>query len=221
MEKILDEIEIRVVGSLIEKQMSTPEYYPLTLNALVHACNQISNREPVVSYTEATVEQAIESLRMKNIVYVFYGSESRVPKYKQMMTEIFHLSQQETALMCVLMLRGPQTIGELRNRTGRLHEFADLAEVEDTLSSLIARDDPVLVAKLPRQPGQKDSRYAQTLAGEIAVAEPSAPLKKERAALTVQPEDERLSSLEHQVETLRQELNEVKQQFEDFKKQFE
>src|SRR5256885_457525 len=137
------------------------------------------------------------------------------------MTEIFHLSQQETALMCVLMLRGPQTIGELRGRTGRLHEFADLAEVEATLASLVARDDPTLVIKLPRQAGQKDSRYAHTLAGEIPIAEQETPGRRERAASIVKPEDERLSNLEQQVEALRQELSEVKQQFEDFRKQFE
>ena len=221
MPQPITQTEARILGALVEKQLTTPEYYPLTLNALVNACNQISNREPVVSYDEATVEQAIETLRMKNIVYVFYGSESRVPKYKQMMTEIFHLSQQETALMCVLMLRGPQTIGELRGRTGRLHEFADLAEVEDTLSNLVARDDPALVVKLPRQPGQKDSRYAHTLAGEIAIAEPVAPARKERTSAHAKPDDERLSNLEGQVAALRQELSEMKRQFEDFRKQFE
>ncbi|MGA9996679.1 MAG: YceH family protein, partial [Pyrinomonadaceae bacterium] len=120
MDRILDDIEIRIVGSLIEKQLATPDYYPLTMNALIHACNQISNRDPVVSYDEAAVTQAIDSLRQKNIVYIFYGSDSRVPKYKQMFAELFHLSPQETALMCVLMLRGPQTVGELRGRTARL-----------------------------------------------------------------------------------------------------
>ena len=220
MDRILNEIEVRIIGSLIEKQVSTPDYYPLTLNALMHACNQLSNRDPVVTYDERTVAQAIESLRGKNMAYVFYGSDSRVPKYKQMMTEIFHLSPQETAVMCVLMLRGPQTVGELRGRTSRLFEFADLAEVEATLEGLIARDDPALVVKLPRQIGRKESRYAHTLAGEVSMMEQAAPAG-EPATLKVKAEDEKLSRLETEVEALRQEVGHLKQQFEDFKRQFE
>src|SRR5207248_1370616 len=148
----------------------TPDYYPLTLNALVHACNQVSNREPVVNYDERTVADAVESLRAKNIVYIFYGAESRVPKYKHMMREMFALSPQELAAMCVLMLRGPQTVGEVRGRTGRLYEFADLSEVEATLEGLARRDEP-LVAKLPRQTGRKEARYAQILSGLHEVEE--------------------------------------------------
>lgn len=220
MDRILNEIEVRIIGSLIEKQVSTPDYYPLTLNALMHACNQLSNRDPVVSYDERTVAQAIESLRGKNMAYVFYGSDSRVPKYKQMMTEIFHLSPQETAVMCVLMLRGPQTIGELRGRTSRLFEFADLAEVEATLEGLIARDDPALVIKLPRQIGRKESRYAHALAGEVSMMEQALPAG-EPATLKVKAGDEKLSRLETEVEALRQEVGHLKQQFEDFKRQFE
>ena len=162
---LLNETEVRVVGSLIEKQLTTPEYYPLTLNSLMHACNQISNRDPVVAFDEKAVAQALESLREKNLAYVFYGSDSRVPKYKHVMPEIFHISQPEVAVMCVLMLRGPQTIGELRGRTGRMYEFADLAEVESTLENLAKREDEPLVAKLPRQAGKKDSRYAHLLSG--------------------------------------------------------
>ncbi len=220
MDRILDEIEVRIIGSLIEKQVTTPDYYPLTLNALMHACNQLSNRDPVVSYDERTVAQAIESLRGKNMTYVFYGSDSRVPKYKQMMTELFHLSPQETAVMCVLMLRGPQTIGELRGRTSRLFEFADLAEVEATLEGLIARDDPALVIKLPRQIGRKESRYAHALTGEVPMVEQVSP-GREPTTLKVKAEDEKLSRLETEVEALRQEVGHLKQQFEDFKRQFE
>src|SRR2546421_975127 len=177
-DSLLNETEVRVLGSLAEKQVTTPDYYPLTLNALVHACNQISNREPVVNYDERTVADAVESLRAKNLVYIFYGAESRVPKYKHMMREVFALSPQELAAMCVLMLRGPQTVGEIRGRTGRLYEFADLSEVEATLEGLARRDEP-LVSKLPRQTGRKEARYAQLLSGrpevEEAGDEPAAP----------------------------------------------
>src|SRR5256714_12762678 len=169
-DSVLNDVEVRVVGSLAEKQVTTPDYYPLTLNALVHACNQISNREPVVNYDERTVADAVESLRAKNLVYIFYGAESRVPKYKHMMREVFALSPQELAAVCVLMLRGPQTVGEIRGRTGRLYEFADLSEVEATLEGLARRDEP-LVAKLPRQAGRKEARYAQLLSGRPEVEE--------------------------------------------------
>lgn len=222
---LLNDTEVRVLGSLVEKQLTTPEYYPLTLNALLHACNQISNRDPAVSYDERTVAQAVESLREKNLAYVFYGSDSRVPKYKHVMTEIFHLSQAELALMCVLMLRGAQTVGELRGRTNRMYEFADLAEVESALDKLATREDEPLVMKLPRQPGQKDSRYAHLLAGEIEVEEQAAAAvrvpRADRAVLEVRADNEKLARLEAEVTTLRGELSELRQQFDEFKKQFE
>ncbi len=219
---LLNEIEVRVVGSLIEKQLTTPEYYPLTLNALLHACNQISNRDPVVSFDEKTVALALESLREKNLAYVFYGSDSRVPKYKHVMPEIFHLSQPELALICVLLLRGPQTIGELRGRTGRMYEFADLAEVESTLDKLINREDEPLVMRLPRQPGKKDSRYAHLLAGEIEVEEaPARSPRIEPAVLEVRAENEKVSRLESEVQQLRAEVAQLQAQFDEFKKQFE
>src|SRR6188474_2432993 len=132
METILSDIETRVLGSLIEKQVTTPEYYPLTLNALTLACNQKNNRNPVTSYAENQVADAVESLREKNLAYVFYGSTSRVPKYKHVLPEVMHLSAPELALICVLLLRGPQTTGELATRAFRLHEFSGLEEVEST-----------------------------------------------------------------------------------------
>src|SRR6185437_15986882 len=156
------------LGSLIEKQVTTPEYYPLTLNALTLACNQKNNRNPVTAYSENQVADAVESLREKNLAYVFYGSTSRVPKYKHVMPEVMHLSHPEGALMCVLMLRGAQTLGELRGNGGRLHDLASLEEVETTLNGLISRDEP-LVARLPRQPGQKEGRFAHLLSGEIDI----------------------------------------------------
>ena len=220
METLLNEVEVRVVGSLVEKQVTTPDYYPLTLNALVHACNQISNRDPVVQYDERQVAEAVDSLRLKNVVYIFYGAESRVPKYKHMMREVYQLSAPELAALCVLMLRGPQTVGEVRGRTGRLHEFADLREVEETLEGLAQRDEP-LVAKLPRQAGRKEARYAHLLSGqpvveEEAEAQPPAPAPRARAG-----EPERVARLEAEVERLSGELAEMRKQFEEFRKQFE
>jgi uncharacterized protein len=221
MPTILDEVEVRVLGALVEKQITTPEYYPLTLNALVLACNQKSNRNPVVTYDEEIVNSAVESLRGKNLVYVFYGSTSRVPKYKHMMGEIFDLSPQELALMCVLMLRGPQTVGELRGRTDRLYDFSGLDEVEEALRLLSNKESQPLVAKLPRQPGQKEVRYAHLLTGEV-----SFDYVPERdgteAADTGRPvKGDRLKDLEQEVETLRDEVNRLRQEFEDFKKQFD
>src|SRR5688572_25951955 len=169
MRTILTDIETRVLGTLVEKQVTTPEYYPLTLNALTLACNQKNNRYPVTSYSDNQVAEAVESLREKNLAYVFYGSTSRVPKYKHVMPEVLHLSHAELALMCVLMLRGAQTLGELRGNGARLHEFSSLEEVEETLNGLISREPEPLVARLPRQPGQKEGRFAHLLSGEVDV----------------------------------------------------
>ncbi len=218
---VLSEIEIRVLGSLIEKQLATPEYYPLTLNALVAACNQKSSRDPVVNYNETQVLGAIDDLRDKNLVYVFYGSTSRTPKYKHMMREVFELSTAQVALMCVLMLRGHQTLGELRERTGRLYEFSDFGEVEEAINSLVSNDIQPLVVRLPRQPGQKESRFAHLLTGEIVT-----PAATEAAAAFEQTganpsQSERIARLEQQVKSLSSELENLKQMFEDFRKQFE
>jgi uncharacterized protein YceH (UPF0502 family) len=220
----LNETEVRVLGALVEKQVTTPEYYPLTLNALMNACNQISNRDPVVSYDERTVAHALETLREKNLAYVFYGSDSRVPKYKHVCVENLHLKPPELAAMCVLMLRGPQTVGEIRGRTGRLYNFADLSEVEATLEGLATREDLPLVTKLPRQPGRKDSRYAHLLAGAPPVEESPSPRpepRPEAATLEVRAERERVARLESEVEALRGEVDALRRQFDDFKKQFE
>lgn len=211
MEAILSEIETRVLGSLIEKQVTTPEYYPLTLNALTLACNQKNNRNPVTSYSEHQVADALESLREKNLTYVFYGSTSRVPKYKHVMPEVMHLSRPELALMCVLMLRGAQTLGELRGHGGRLHDFSSLEEVEETLNKLITRDPDPLVARLPRQPGQKDGRFAHLLSGEIDL----------QTLDQTPPSPSRRTSLEEKVEALTAEVERLKEQFEQFRKQFE
>jgi uncharacterized protein YceH (UPF0502 family) len=216
MPTILNEVEVRVLGSLIEKQVTTPEYYPLTLNSLTLACNQKNNRSPITSYSEEEVAQALESLREKNLAYVFYGSTSRVPKYKHVLTEVMHLTQPELALVCVLLLRGPQTTGELATRAFRLHEFAGLEEVDATLNSLISREPDALVTRLPRQPGQKELRYAHLLSGEVSVdaANPEVAPARGRS-------NDRVAALEAEVETLKAEVGMLKKQFESFKKQFE
>lgn len=215
MTTILTDIEARVLGSLIEKQVTTPEYYPLTLNALTLACNQKNNRYPVTAYSENQVADAVESLREKNLAYVFYGSTSRVPKYKHVMPEVMHLNHAEVALMCVLMLRGAQTLGELRGNASRLHEFASLEEVEQTLNALISREPEPLVARLPRQPGQKEGRFAHLLSGEIDIEAAAPPPAMSSAAAP------RRLSLEQKVEALAAEVEQLKEQFEQFKKQFE
>jgi hypothetical protein len=211
---ILTDIETRVLGSLIEKQVTTPEYYPLTLNALTLACNQKNNRQPVTSYTESQVADAVESLREKNLAYVFYGSTSRVPKYKHVVPEVMHLSPSETALMCVLMLRGAQTPGELRGNAARLHEFSGLEEVEAVLNGLITHEPEPLVVRLPRQPGQKEVRFAHLLSGEIDVealaSEPERPSRQSA-----------VERLEQKVDALAAEVEGIKEQFEQFRKQFE
>ena len=211
----LTETEARIVGSLIEKQLTTPEYYPLTLNALVAACNQKTNREPVVNYDEKTVLASLDDLRDKNIVYVFYGSTSRVPKYKHILPDVYELEPSETAVMCVLMLRGPQTIGELRERTGRLYDFRDLNDVNETLENLMKREEP-LITRLERAPGQKEARYAHLLCGEVTSYTPP-----ERPSRGGAANDERVEKLEQELESLRSELGAFRQEFEDFKKQFE
>jgi len=213
----LNAAEARVLGSLIEKQITTPDYYPLTLNALTNACNQLTNRDPVVAFDETTVVRAIEGLRGKRLATLFAGQESRVAKYKHTLTDALLLTPAEVALLCVLLLRGPQTIGELRTRCERMFAFDTLPEVEEALHGLAARQPQALVAKLPRQPGTKESRYAQLLTGPIeatAAAATEKPPLVEPATALVRAENERIAKLE-------QEVAELKQQFAEFKKQFE
>jgi uncharacterized protein YceH (UPF0502 family) len=220
MSTILDEIEVRVLGSLIEKQVTTPEYYPLTLNSLTIACNQKNNRYPVTALDEAAVAQALETLREKNLVYVVYGSSSRVPKYKHVVTDVLHLSQAELAAMCVLMLRGAQTTGEVAGRGYRLYEFSGLEEVESTMNSLISREPEPLVVRLPRQPGQKEVRFAHLLSGEVNVEQV---VESQHAQKTGSSRGgaERMEKLEQEVEALRSDVTALQQQFLEFKKQFE
>ena len=215
---LLTENEVRVLGSLIEKQITTPEYYPLTLNALTAACNQKNNRNPVTSLPEADVERALDSLREKNLAYVFHGSTSRVPKFKHVAPEILQLNPAELAVMCVLMLSGPQTVGEIRTRGSRLHEFSGLEEVDETLRGLSARDSDRLVVKLPRQVGQKDARYVHLLSGEPDLSHVEATIPDQPAR---RAHSDRGPQLEEQVQLLQQQVEELARQFAEFRKQFE
>jgi uncharacterized protein len=199
---ILSDTEVRVLGSLIEKEITTPDYYPLSLNAVVAACNQSSNRNPVVHFDEPTVADTLESLREKKLVHKVDRLESRVTRYRHVLYEAMSLSRPVIAVMCVLMLRGPQTAGEIRTRSGRLYDFSSLEQVDTTLNSMMAGESPLIV-RLPRQSGQKEVRYAHLLSGEVAMTE-----------LEAEPEPDRLTRLEREVEDLRR-------QFEEFKRQFE
>jgi uncharacterized protein YceH (UPF0502 family) len=214
----LNEIEARVLGSLVEKQLTTPEYYPMTLNGLTAACNQKTNRDPVVSYEEATVKQALDSLHDRYLVYLFHGSTSRAVKYKHMIPSVYELEPSETAIICVLLLRGAQTIGEIRTRTERMYDFKDLNDVQESLDSLSRRDEPLIV-RLERQPGQKEARYAHLLSGSVA-AEAMA-VSHPFSAGQKDANNERIEKLEKEVKSLREDFSTLKETFEEFKKQFE
>lgn len=215
MLQALTDVEARVLGSLVEKQLTTPEYYPLTLNALTAACNQKSNRDPVVAYDETTIMSAIDSLRDKNLVYLYYGTGSRTVKYKHMLPSVYDLDDAGVAIVAVLMLRGPQTIGELRERTGRMREFSGLGEVQEALDNLIRRDEPI-VTQLERLPGQKEVRYAHTLCGEVK--QEAVPVGTARTATSG---DETSRRLEAEIEKLRADLDSFRREFDEFRKQFD
>lgn len=225
----LSAAEARVLGALIEKQITTPDYYPLTLNALTNACNQLTNREPVVAYDETTVVRALDGLREKRLATMFSGAESRVAKYKHTLTDALLLTPAEVALLCVLLLRGPQTVGELRTRTERMFKFDTLPELEEALSALSARQPQPLVARLPRQPGTKESRHVQLLTGPAETAAPSStaapgPGASTPPAASGASETEttnKLARLEAEVAALREEVGELKRAFAEFRKQFE
>ncbi len=208
----LDAEEARVLGSLLEKEITTPEYYPLSLNALLNACNQKSNRDPIMHLDEDALERAVYTLRDKGLLLNITGAGSRVVKYGHRLTEKLNLGRRETALLCELMLRGPQTLGELRTRGERMHRFDDLAEVESVLDRM-----PELVTKLPRRAGEKEVRYAHLLSGAPEIgASPDQP-----AGATAPARLDRVGVLEAEVAELRREFAELKEQFARFQKQFE
>lgn len=215
MDVTLNGIELRVLGSLIEKELTTPEYYPLSLNALVNACNQKSNRDPVMALDESEVTRALDSLRFKQFALVS-GAGGRVAKYRHALVEKFRFTPAELALLCELMVRGPQTVGELRTRAERMHACADLAEVEGVLQDLMDRTPP-LVVRLPRQPGRKEPRYCQLFSGEPDLTELAAAPEPGRGSA----DGERVAQLEQEVAGLREEVAALRQTIADFKKSFE
>lgn len=215
----LTEIEVRVLGALVEKEITTPEYYPLSLNALVNACNQKSNREPLMNLDEDAVRKALRSMTDQYMVRSASG-DSRVAKYEHRLNELFNFHRHEIAVLCVLMLRGPQTPGELRTRSERMYAFEDLDAVHSALNLLMRREPP-LVKVLARQPGTKESRFMHLLSGDVA---PDAIADAEQvpageAALSGQME--RISQLEAEVSELRRELETLREQFAAFQKQFQ
>jgi uncharacterized protein YceH (UPF0502 family) len=218
MDVRLTETEVRVLGSLIEKDITTPEYYPLSLNALVNACNQKTNRDPVMQLDEAAVLDALDGLQEQRMAGPARGADSRVTKYEQRLQEVFNFTRAEIAVLCVLLLRGPQTPGELRGRAERMHRFEALEDVQSALQKLMQREPP-LAKVLPRQPGTKESRYAHLLAGDQVAVETAV---QAGASVVSNPADaERISQLEEEVAELRREVAEVKDQVERFRKQFE
>jgi uncharacterized protein YceH (UPF0502 family) len=213
---VLNPAEARVLGSLIEKDITTPDYYPLSLNALINACNQKNNREPVTNFDEETVRLALRNLSDKRLAGPASGADGRVTKYEHRVQEVFNFTRQETALICVLLLRGPQTPGELRGRTERMYQFEHLDDVLSGLQQLMRREPPLAKA-LGRRPGTKEIRYAHLLSGDVEAWEPPA----ETASSSGSADAERLIQLEEQVAALRNEVAELRQQMAEFRKQFE
>lgn len=206
----LSAAEVRVLGSLVEKDITTPDYYPLTLNALTNACNQSSNRDPVVSYSEQEVARALDQLRERKLAFEFQGAESRAAKFGHRLAESFGLGRPESSVMCVLMLRGPQTVGEVRARPGRMHEFGGLGEAEAVLESLCARPAGALVTRLPRRRGMKEERYAHLLSGPAAAPAPEP--GPEPVAAPAGAQDARIARLEGEVEGLRREVADLRRE---------
>jgi len=215
----LTPVEARVLGALIEKEITTPEYYPLSLNALINACNQKNNREPVMALDEVEVRQALHGLEDEHLAAPVRG-DGRVPKYEHHMQEVFNFTRGEIAIVCVLLLRGPQTPGELRGRTERMYRFDELSDVQAVLQKLMARE-PALVKVLPRQPGTKEARYAHLFSGDVESFEPPEPASPSTPAYTPHapsPEDEelkeRMAQLEAEVAILTRELSELRAEVE-------
>jgi uncharacterized protein len=213
---LLSDVEVRVLGALIEKDITTPDYYPLSLNALVNACNQKNNRDPVMTLNEDAVRAALDSLQAQRLAGPASGADSRVTKYEHRLQEVFNFDRREIAILCVLLLRGAQTPGELRGRAERMYRFEELEDVHATLDRLSQRNPP-LATVLPRQPGTKESRYMHLLSGNAVAAE----VAPARTPSSSSAGDDRIASLENEVAELRRELSEMQQQLAAFRKQFE
>jgi uncharacterized protein YceH (UPF0502 family) len=220
MNIILNDVETRVLGSLVEKDVTTPDYYPLSLNALVNACNQKNNRDPVMHLQEDAVQEALSTLQDKRLAGPTSSADSRVTKYEHRLQEAFNFTRGETAVLCVLLLRGPQTPGELRGRTERMHRFEDLTEVQSTLQRLMQHDPP-LVRVIPRQPGTKESRYKHLLARDVEDAADVAQAASSAFVASNSQDTDRITHLENVVSDLRKEVADLKQQLAGFRKQFE
>lgn len=215
---VLNEVECRVLGSLVEKEITTPEYYPLSLNALLNACNQKSNREPIMNLDEAAVREALRSLEGQSLVRSVSPADSRVTKYEHRLQEAYNFYRHETAILCLLLLRGPQTPGELRGRSERMHSFDDLNAVQSSLQHLMKREPP-LVKALPRQAGTKETRYVHLLSADVERWE--SPSVGQSNADVGSTDEEKMKKLEEEIAALRNEIAELKQQFASFRKQFE
>ncbi len=215
MNPVLNPVETRILGALIEKDITTPEYYPLSLNALLNACNQKSNRDLVMNLGENAVRDALLALNEKGLAGPVSSADSRVPKYEHRLQEAFNLPRAETAVLCVLLLRGPQTPGELRGRTERMHRFEELSDVHSALQRLIQREPP-LVRMLARQPGTKETRYLHLLSGDVETAE--LPVQEPAAASA---DGERIARLESEVGSLKVEIAELRNDFREFQKKFD
>jgi uncharacterized protein YceH (UPF0502 family) len=221
MEFDLSPVEVRIVGSLLEKEVTTSEYYPLSLNALTLACNQKSNRDPAMSLADSTVAAALEPLRGRGLVVFVHESGSRVEKYRQRLSEVLNLDRREFAVLCVLMLRGFQTVGELRERTQRLYAFDDLAAVESCLGRMMERSPAPLAVKLPRITGSKEPRYAHLLSGIPEVSEDETIHATTADQVGRSSQVERIDALENEVAALKQGVAELRGQLAEFRKQFE
>ena len=215
---LLNEIETRVLGALVEKELTTPEYYPLSLNALVNACNQKSNRDPSMNLDEDVVREALRTLDRKGLAGPADNMASRVSKYEHRLQEAYNFTRHETAILAELLLRGPQTPGELRNRADRMHKFDDLGIALTTLKKLMEREPP-LVKVLPRQPGTKEARYAHLMSGDVEVPQPEA--APHAAASHSSGGGDRITRVEEQLASVQEEIAELKRQFAAFRKQFE
>jgi len=209
----LSDVEVRILGCLMEKEATTPDNYPLSLNALTNACNQLSNREPVMSLGEDAVKWAVNSLRQQSLVRAIQPSDARVMKFQHLVTEKLDLDQSARAVLCVLMLRGPQTLGEIKTRTNRLAEFTSLGDVEAAVSGLIARE---LTVEMARRPGQKETRYAHLLSGPPSDAPAEVPIDIAAA----EPPRDRVAELEASLDEVRRELAALRERFDDFTRQF-
>jgi uncharacterized protein YceH (UPF0502 family) len=226
-EPLLDSVEERVLGSLMEKAATTPDNYPLSLNALTNACNQKSNRHPVVEFDDKMVARALESMRDKGLVRIVSGADQRVPKHRHVFDEAMGLSAAQTAVLSELMIRGPQTVGELRGRASRMHAFDELSQVEAVLEELASRQDPA-VTRLARQPGRKESRYAHLFAGRFTDTDDTDGTDgegreppPEAATLEVRAENERIARLEATVEELGADVASLREELTAFRRQFE